>query len=124
MLRVLLGSGIGEIVAVCARDYGGIRLGRGGLARAYGGGVRLALDRCSTTLKVATTPVLIVAPWDSAERVERILPELGLSLLERAFADGVRYRALAPTASLATVRRAIAEATAGRASLTTEADCD
>ncbi|WP_245587871.1 IMPACT family protein [Desulfovibrio inopinatus] len=37
MLNVLTGSGLGEIVAVVTRYFGGIKLGTGGLVRAYSG---------------------------------------------------------------------------------------
>lgn len=43
MLTVLLNSGVGGIAAVVTRWYGGVKLGTGGLARAYGGSVELAL---------------------------------------------------------------------------------
>ena len=47
MLTVLLHSGIGEVVAVSARWFGGTKLGTGGLARAYAGGVvRCPRDAC------------------------------------------------------------------------------
>ncbi len=120
MLRVLLSSGLGEVVAVCARYYGGVKLGTGGLARAYRGGTRHALDRCPTTTRVDTTPILITVPWDATERVERLLPELGLTLLGRSFADGVCYHTLAPTENIAALRKTLADATAGRARIATE----
>ena len=40
ILAQLSGSGVGEITAVVTRYYGGIRLGTGGLVKAYGGGVQ------------------------------------------------------------------------------------
>lgn len=43
ILAQLLGSGIGEICAVVTRYSGGIKLGTGGLVKAYGGGVKKAL---------------------------------------------------------------------------------
>ncbi|TQV72105.1 YigZ family protein [Aliikangiella marina] len=52
MLNVLQHSGIGDIVAVCTRFYGGTKLGTGGLTRAYGGGVKLALESLLTEEKV------------------------------------------------------------------------
>ncbi|HSR43143.1 MAG TPA: YigZ family protein, partial [Longimicrobiales bacterium] len=39
MLTALLHGGVGEVVAVVARWFGGTKLGTGGLARAYAGGV-------------------------------------------------------------------------------------
>lgn len=47
MLAQLQGSGLGEVTAVVVRYYGGIRLGIGGLVRAYGGGVAQALAQLS-----------------------------------------------------------------------------
>lgn len=52
MLHVLQHSGIGDIVVVCTRYFGGTKLGTGGLARAYGGGVKLALEQLSLKEKV------------------------------------------------------------------------
>ena len=42
ILAQLTGSGVGEITAVVTRYYGGIRLGTGGLVKAYDGGVQQA----------------------------------------------------------------------------------
>ena len=52
MLHVLQHSGIGDIVAVCTRYFGGTKLGTGGLARAYGGGVKLALETLTIKEKI------------------------------------------------------------------------
>lgn len=48
MLAQLQGSGIGEITAVVARYFGGIKLGTGGLVRAYGGTLSSALAQLVT----------------------------------------------------------------------------
>ena len=52
MLTVLLHSGIGEVVAVSSRWFGGTKLGTGGLARAYAGGVSHVLEALPTEPKV------------------------------------------------------------------------
>ena len=57
MLNVLQHSGIGDIVAVCTRYYGGTKLGTGGLTRAYGGGVKLALEQLKVKEKIEYRPV-------------------------------------------------------------------
>ncbi|UCC52815.1 MAG: YigZ family protein, partial [Anaerolineaceae bacterium] len=43
MLAVLQGSGLGDIVAVVTRYFGGTKLGTGGLVRAYGDAVKEVL---------------------------------------------------------------------------------
>jgi len=45
MLSILQYSNIGEIVAVVTRYFGGIKLGTGGLVRAYSSSVQLALQK-------------------------------------------------------------------------------
>ncbi|TMO65896.1 YigZ family protein [Pseudoalteromonas aurantia] len=52
MLNVLTGSGLGEITAVTTRYFGGIKLGTGGLVRAYGGSLNNALAQLKTSLKI------------------------------------------------------------------------
>ncbi len=58
MLNVLVGSGLGEITAVITRYFGGIKLGTGGLVRAYGGSLNNAL--ANLELKQRVPSVLLV----------------------------------------------------------------
>lgn len=44
MLQVLEGSGLEDVGAICVRYFGGVKLGTGGLARAYSGATARALD--------------------------------------------------------------------------------
>ena len=44
MLNVLHHSGVGDLTAVVTRYFGGTKLGKGGLVRAYSGGVQRALE--------------------------------------------------------------------------------
>ncbi|MDN3615661.1 YigZ family protein [Vibrio gallaecicus] len=55
ILAQLSGSGVGELTAVVTRYSGGIKLGTGGLVKAYGGGVQQALKLLQTIEKKITT---------------------------------------------------------------------
>lgn len=108
MLNVLLHSDVGEIAAVVTRYFGGTKLGTGGLVRAYGQGVRHALETLPQTLKVARRRL----------RIRLDYPDLGA--LERLLADG-RAEVVAEDYGVAvelTLSLAAADATAFREQLT------
>jgi len=62
-LAVLRGSGVGDIVLVTVRFFGGIKLGTGGLARAYTESAQEALRLLKTELKVERRLVGIEMPY-------------------------------------------------------------
>lgn len=59
MITQLLASHIGEITVVVVRYFGGIKLGTGGLVRAYGNSVQHALNLLNTQQKVLQKYYLI-----------------------------------------------------------------
>lgn len=73
ILAQLRGSGIGEITAVVVRYYGGIRLGTGGLVKAYGGGVQHALVELETSEKLITMQFNLSCEYSHLSLVESIL---------------------------------------------------
>ncbi|HIF9446827.1 TPA: YigZ family protein [Photobacterium damselae] len=75
ILAQLTGSNVGEITAVVTRYYGGIRLGTGGLVKAYGGGVQQALAQLITQEKVMTVIVTLCCDYNQVSLVESLLNE-------------------------------------------------
>lgn len=72
-LAVLQGSGLGDVVMVVTRYFGGTKLGTGGLVRAYGDSVRLALKSMPLAKKVATTTVMFVIPYSVYEQTRLLI---------------------------------------------------
>lgn len=62
-LAVLQGSGLGDIVVVITRYFGGTKLGTGGLVRTYSDSMRMVLEALPRAKKVATTTIMFVVPY-------------------------------------------------------------
>lgn len=75
MLEVLRRRGMTDLVAVVTRYFGGIKLGAGGLVRAYGTAVSEALDRARIVHRRALTRATIRAPHADAGRIDNLLRE-------------------------------------------------
>jgi uncharacterized YigZ family protein len=73
MLQVLRGGGLSDVVAAVARWYGGVKLGKGGLARAYSGAVQAALGELESEIRRPTVRLGIEAPFDRLGAVRRLV---------------------------------------------------
>ncbi len=107
MLAVVLGSGIGDLAVVVTRYWGGIKLGTGGLVRAYSGGVKAVLEKVTYATLLASGPYSFVTP------VERLLPEHEATLLGRDFAADVTWQIQAPVERIAALAAALVELSHG-----------
>ena len=74
MLNALLHSGVGDVVAVVTRYYGGTKLGTGGLVRAYGGGVQQALATLPRGEHVEYAFVRLVADYARIAALQQLFP--------------------------------------------------
>ncbi len=88
-LAVLQGSGLGDVAAVITRYFGGIKLGTGGLVRAYSDAMREVLARLPRAEKVATTDVMTVIPYPLLERIRLAVSDNGGLILDEDFAADV-----------------------------------
>jgi uncharacterized YigZ family protein len=101
MLAQLMGSGIGEITAVVVRYSGGIKLGTGGLVKAYGGGVQTALNQLPTVLKVPLTEYTLQCDYAQLAGIEALLKQCSGELVQSEFEAFVTLRIALPHAKLA-----------------------
>jgi uncharacterized YigZ family protein len=114
MLDVLLHSGLGECVAVVTRYYGGTKLGKGGLVRAYAGAVQHALAELPRTRRVARSLLRIRFGYGDAAAVRRLIAQHDALVEEEQFSEEAEYRVAIPSAFVDAFRTALADATAGR----------
>jgi uncharacterized YigZ family protein len=93
MLAVLGGSGLGDVVVVVTRYFGGTKLGTGGLVRAYGDAVRQALAVLPRAEKAATTTAMFEVAYPLLERVRLLVESHGGLLLGETFAAEITLTA-------------------------------
>lgn len=117
MLEALLHSGVGEIVAVVTRYYGGVKLGKGGLQRAYSGGVTLALASMPRAERVSRTRLVVRIDYASLEPVRRAAGALDATVTGETFGAAVHLEVAVPDGSVQRFEEAVAEITAGKGSV-------
>ena len=115
MLNVLLHSEIGEVVAVVVRYFGGVKLGTGGLVRAYSSSVTAALKLTPTQLKVAMERFQVWLPYPLEDAVRRKLIELECQLDRVEYANELEIHGFCPLNKQLQLTQALADL--GRGSL-------
>ena len=115
VMAVLRGSGLGDVVLVVTRYFGGTLLGTGGLVHAYGDAARAVLAALPREEKLERRTVVLTLPYAAYEPARRILAAHAGSIVEESFAADVTLRALLPLARLESFSAEIGEATAGQA---------
>jgi uncharacterized YigZ family protein len=115
MLEVLIRRELTDTVAVVTRYFGGVKLGSGGLIRAYGRSVAEALDAVGTVRRVPHTSVDVTIDHAEAGRLENELRAAGYRIAAVEYAGEVRITIHVPSDDGVRFDRFIAEHTGGRA---------
>ncbi|QCR37490.1 IMPACT family protein [Nissabacter sp. SGAir0207] len=117
ILAQLLGSGVGEVVAVVVRYYGGIKLGTGGLVKAYGSGVQQALKSLPTQQKVPQAEFFLLCDYAQLSMIETLLAQYQGTLLEGEYGAQVRLRVALPQTVTETVSARLRDLSRGALTL-------
>jgi uncharacterized YigZ family protein len=88
-LEVLKGSGITNILLTTTRWFGGIKLGTGGLVKAYTEVAQLCLAQAKTEELVPKTEVNFTVPYSLYEQCKLLLASLEFELAKEEFGTGV-----------------------------------
>lgn len=123
MLDVLLGQGPGEICVVVARWFGGIKLGTGGLVRAYQDAVAQNLASLPLASKTRRGSWQIVLDYAFLDACRRLLPQLEASIETETFTDKATLLLTVPEDRVEAMRTGVANLTRGLARLSRLAPC-
>lgn len=113
-LSVLRGSGLGDIVIVITRYFGGTKLGTGGLVRAYSDAVREVLQVLPKAQKVATVKAQILVPYSFYEQAQRLISSFKGTIAEQDFGVDVTLTIQMTEANFTDFQQALFEKSNGQ----------
>jgi uncharacterized YigZ family protein len=104
ILRALARAGLSDALLVVSRWFGGTKLGKGGLVRAYGGVAREVVAAARTTPRLLRREVELEIPYPHLGAVQRLLQPPEVELVRQSYGAGVRWVLAVAEARLPEVR--------------------
>lgn len=114
MLAVLQGSGIGEVCAVVVRYFGGIKLGAGGIQRAYADSVRQAHLFLQAKTKIAMAAKTLACQYSQVDDVLHIIRQVEGKVVEQEYLQQVQFSLLVPETKISVVEKQLKSLSAGK----------
>lgn len=96
ILQMLEGRDLINVCVGVIRYYGGINLGTGGLARAYGGTAKMALDVAAVIPYVEMQELNVTIQYKQMDELTRTLSQLKGKLLDKTFDSAVHVKVCLP----------------------------
>ncbi|WP_198586809.1 IMPACT family protein [Glycomyces xiaoerkulensis] len=92
MLEVLRGRDLTDVLAVVTRYFGGVKLGAGGLVRAYGAAVTAAVEQAGVVALASWPRLVVTADYGRAGSLEGLLRARGdVRLLQVVYGGVVEF---------------------------------
>lgn len=114
ILNVLLNSGVGDVAVVVTRYYGGVKLGRGGLVRAYGGGAQRALKEAPLTERVFYVHIGVTADYAAVDTIRRLVGKHRGVVVAEEFGERAVFTVDIPEDGVAAFEGELTEAGGGK----------
>ena len=117
ILAAIDGQRVDGVMVVVTRWYGGIKLGAGGLVRAYGGCAAECLRTADKVERVELAPLRIAFGFDDTGAVHAALAAVGAERLDERFGDGVEMDLRVPADRVPALKLHLRDATRNRVRL-------
>ncbi|MGH9324471.1 MAG: YigZ family protein [Vicinamibacteria bacterium] len=117
ILGVLQHRAVEDALVVVVRYFGGVKLGAGGLVRAYSGTASRVLDLVELVTVTPRSDLGIVIDYGDESAARRILDQLGIGIDSVDYGDSVAIRVRVSEGANEALTRELLEHTSGRARL-------
>lgn len=97
ILNILQHSGVGEIICVVSRYFGGVKLGAGGLVRAYSNSTKAALEQLITKEKVQYSYLWLQFDYAEEAQLRFQLEKLRGEVMQQQYQQQVSFSVRLPT---------------------------
>ena len=108
MLNVLEHSGVGDVCAVVVRYFGGIKLGTGGLVRAYSSSVSEAMKQAEFITKVAMQTLNLSFSYAEEAQIRYLLADEQGEIIEIQYTDCVNLCCCLPVQHITNFKQRLA----------------
>ena len=87
MLQMLVKEGLTNVAVIVTRYFGGVKLGTGGLVRAYTGVLRKALDKAGKYEERDYKSLRFRLPYSKLAKVQKSAGDLGFEIEDTVYED-------------------------------------
>ena len=120
MVQLLVSEGITNVCVVVTRYFGGIKLGTGGLVRAYTSSAKLALEAAGIREVREMVELDVILEYTYLARVENMIREKGYDIEDTTYEDRVRMRISCLAEDAEYLKKQLAELTGGTFEIVSE----
>lgn len=125
MVQLMVGEGLTNLVIVVTRYFGGIKLGTGGLVRAYSSSARLAIDAAGICSVCSVCQMQVSVDYTYLDRIskmasDRLDREGAFVISDTQYTDKVTLSLLTQEEDAQTLRDLLANLTSGTATIQEE----
>jgi uncharacterized YigZ family protein len=115
ILEVLRHHDLDGVLAAVVRYYGGVKLGAGGLVRAYADAIARVLQDAPRVERIAQALLTVEIGYPDEARVRRWIEQEAYTLEENSYQMAVRLTIRLPVTAMEDAREALCDMTQGRA---------
>ena len=115
ILEVLRHHDLDGVLAAVVRYYGGVKLGAGGLVRAYTDAIAVALQEAVRVERIAQAHLMVELGYPDETRVRHWIEQQQFTLAQSQYAMTVRLTIQLPASAVEAARSALRDLTQGRA---------